>query len=304
MEAYPEQPTVSDLENIYHYRAVERATRLVGVTGSTELATATIAGLNAAFAQTGGTVRCLPLEVGDLRLFRKVLEAVKLACAVIDEEHRESMREVALELDPSAERAGAADLIVPRGGSWQGYYAFDRAAATALESVLRERKPGDTPLAGRIVIIVGTNGLARAMAWRVKKQGGNAIIASRDKVAAQAMAQEIGCRHTQLDAVYTTLHDVLVVCAEEQRHARLKSHSGEVGLHAGYLKPSITVMDLTTLPRPSELLQGAAERGCPIVPPRCVLVEHVVQLAKLIAGKDAAVSEVQKAIDATLGEEE
>jgi len=304
MEAYPDQPTVHDLETIYHYREIERATRLVGVTGSTELATATIAGLNAAFALVGTPVRCLPLEVGDLRLFRKVLEAVKLACAVIDEGHREAMHDVALEFDATAERAGAADLIVPRGGSWQGYYAFDRAAAAALETVLRERKPSDAPLAGRIVVIVGTNGLARAMASRVKKSGANAIVASREKAAALALAQEIGCRHVQLDAVYTTLHDVLIVCAEEQRHATLKSRGGEIGLHAGYLKPSITVMDLTALARPSELLRGAQERGCPIVLPRRVLTEHVVRLTKLIAGKDADAAPVAEAIDATLGDDE
>jgi 3-dehydroquinate dehydratase/shikimate dehydrogenase len=304
MEAYPEQPTVRDLETIYHYRDVERATRLVGVTGSTDLATATIAGLNAAFAKAGAPVRCLPLEVGDLRLFRKVLEAVKLACAVIDAGHREAMRDVAIEFDPSAERAGAADLIVPRGGSWRGYYAFAWAAGAALETVLRDRKPGAEPLAGRIVMVVGTNGLARAMAFRVQKQGGSAIVASRDKGAAQALAQELGCRHVQLDAVYTTLHDVLIVCAEEQRHATLKSRGGETGLHAGYLRPSISVMDLTALPRPSELLRGAEERGCPVVLPRQVLTEHVVRLTKLITGKDADATPVSEAIDATLGEDE
>jgi 3-dehydroquinate dehydratase/shikimate dehydrogenase len=304
MEAYPEQPTVHDLESVYHYRDIERSTRLVGVTGSTELATATIAGLNAAFALLGTPVRCLPLEVGDLRLFRKVLDAVKLACAVIDEGHRESMRDVALDFDASAERAGAADLIVPRGGAWRGYYAFAAAATAALEAALRERKPAEQPLAGRVVVIVGVNGLARAAAFRVLKQGGSAIIASRDKAAAQALAQELGCRHVQLDAVYTTLHDVLIVCAEEQRHATLKSRGGEVGLHAGYLKPSISVMDLTALPRPSELLRGAEERGCAVVSPRHVLTEHVVRLTKLIAGKDADAAPVAEAIDATLGEDE
>ena len=248
MEAYPEQPTVRDLETIYHYRAVERGTRLVGVTGSNDLASAITAGLNTALAQIGAPVRCLPLEVGDLRLFRKVLDAVKLACAVIDEDHREAMRDLALEFDASAERAGAADLIVPRGGSWQGYYAFDRAAAAALEAVLRERKPGAEPLASRIVMVVGTNGLARAMASRVKKHGGNAIVASRDKAAAQGLAQELGCRHVQLDAVYTTLHDTLIVCAEEQRHATMKNRPSEVGVHAGYLKPSMTIMDSVSEP--------------------------------------------------------
>src|SRR5262249_48746844 len=151
----------------------------------------------------------------------------------IDEGHRESMRDVALDFDASAERAGAANLIVPRGGAWRGYYSFAAAATAALEAALRERKPAEHPLAGRVVTTVGVNGLARAPAFRVLKLGGSAILASRDKPAVQALAQELACRHVQLDAVYTTLHDVLIVCAEEQRHATLKSRGGEVGLHAG-----------------------------------------------------------------------
>src|SRR5262249_11171222 len=261
MEAYPEQPTVRDLESIYHYRAIERGTRLVGVTGASEASTATIAGLNAALAQIGAPMRCLPLEIGDLRLFRKALEAVKLACAVIDEVHREAMHELAIEFEAGADRAGAADLIVPREGTWHGYYSFDRAATAALEAVLRERQPGDKPLNGRTVMIIGANGLARAMAHRMQKNGGLPVVASRDKAAAQQPAQALGSRHVQFDAVYSTLHDVLIVCAEEQRHATLKHRPGETGLHAGYLKRSMTVMDLTALTRPSELLAGAEERG-------------------------------------------
>jgi 3-dehydroquinate dehydratase/shikimate dehydrogenase len=303
MEAYPEQPTIRDLETIYHYRAIERSTRLVGVTGSTEQATVNIAALNAAMVQLGVPTRCLPLEIGNVRLFRKVLEAVRLTCAVVDEPHRKAMRDVVGELEAGAQRANAADLIAHQGDKWNGYYLFDRAATAALEATLRERKPGDKPIDGRTVMLIGVNGLARAMANRVTKSGGIAIIASRDKAAALQLAQEIGCRHVQLDGVYTTLHDVLIVCAEEQRHATLKNKPGEVGIHAGYLKPSITVMDLTAPPRGSELLRGAAERGCPIVSPRRVLVEHVLRQVKLIAGKEAPEEIVQQAIDATLGED-
>src|SRR5262249_30835519 len=221
-----------------------------------------------------------------------------------DAEHREAMRDVAMEFDAGAERAGAADLIVPRGGSWHGYYAFAAAAAAALESLLGEHKPSDHPLARRVVVLVGVNGFARAMAYRIKKEGGSAIVASRDRTAAQTLAQELGCRHVGLDAVYTTLHDVLIVCAEEQRHAKLKPKGGDVGLHAGYLKPSISVMDLTALARPSELVRGAEERGCPVVKPRQVLAEHVLRLTKLIAGKDAEPETIRQAIDSTLGDDE
>ena len=50
MEAYPGQTTVHDLETIYHFRAISRATRLIGVTGFGLRETATVAGLNAAMA--------------------------------------------------------------------------------------------------------------------------------------------------------------------------------------------------------------------------------------------------------------
>jgi 3-dehydroquinate dehydratase/shikimate dehydrogenase len=304
MEAYPEQPTVHDLESVYQYRSIERGTPLVGVTGESEWATATITGLNAALVLLGAPTRCVPLEIGDLRLFRKVIEAIKLTHVAIDAEHRGAMEELAVEMEAGARRAGAADLIVHQKGSWSGFHLLDRAAVDALEHVLREHQPSDQPMNGRTVMLIGVSGLARAMAYRVQKHGGNVIVASRDKAAAHAMAQEQNCRHVQLDAVYTTLHDVLIVCAEEQRHATLKAKSSEVGLHAGYLKPSIAVMDLTASLRGSGMLRGAAERGCPVVAPRSVLTEHIARWVKLITGKDANSTRIRQAIDATIGEEE
>jgi 3-dehydroquinate dehydratase/shikimate dehydrogenase len=304
MEAYPEQPTVRDLESIYHYSSIERGTRLIGVTGSSDWSTAAVAGLNAAFASLSAPIRCVPLEIGDLRLFRKVIEAVKLTHVVIDTAHRAAMHETALDFEAGAQRAGGADIIVQQSGTWSGFHLLDRAATSALENVLNEHTASAQPLHGRTVLLVGVNGLARAIAYRVQKHGANVIIASRDKAAAHAMAQEQNCRHVQLDAVYSTIHDVVIVCAEEQRHATLKSKSGEIGLHTGYLKPSITVMDLTASMRGSEMLRGATERGCLVVSPRSVLSEHVARWVNLITGKDPSSPQIRQAVDSTIGDDE
>src|SRR5215469_12630243 len=101
MEAYADQPTVADLENVYHYRAITRATRFIGVTGFGETQRATVAALNAVFAHLQLPARCLPLGVGDVRLFGKVIEAVKLAGAVIDDEHRQSILPIVPQREPS-----------------------------------------------------------------------------------------------------------------------------------------------------------------------------------------------------------
>src|SRR5262249_4026290 len=87
LEAYPGQPTVADLGPFYHYGAIERSTRLIGVTGFDERAAATVAGLNAALAHLNLPARCWPLAMGSPGLFRKIIDAVKLAAIVVDDAH-------------------------------------------------------------------------------------------------------------------------------------------------------------------------------------------------------------------------
>src|SRR5262245_61169793 len=106
MEAYPGQPTVTDLREVYRYPEIEKSTRLIGVTGFGERDYATVAALNAALAHAKYSARCLPLGVGSVKVFRKVMEAVKLAGVVIDEGHRRELHELAEELDASAEETG------------------------------------------------------------------------------------------------------------------------------------------------------------------------------------------------------
>src|SRR5581483_2093350 len=106
---YPDQPTVRDLEEVYHYRAIDRSTRLIGVTGFGERERATVAALNAALAHLGLNARGWPLALGSVRLFRKIIEAVKLAGVVVDQEHRRDIVGITAEQDPAVREAGAAD---------------------------------------------------------------------------------------------------------------------------------------------------------------------------------------------------
>src|SRR5262249_27046938 len=144
MEAYPDQPTVHDLQDVYHYHAIERGTRLIGVTGFGPHEAAVTAGLNAAFAQFGLPARCLPLGVGSLRLFGKVIDAVKLAGVVVDAEHQAALLSVAGGgLDESAQQAQAVDLLLHKGDGWLGHFTLARAARAALEETLRAKAASD-----------------------------------------------------------------------------------------------------------------------------------------------------------------
>src|SRR5438132_2224366 len=97
MEAYPGQATVNDLQEIYHYGSIGHSTRLVGVTGFGPRDVLSTAGLNAGLSHLGLDQRCLPLGVGSIDLFRKIMDAVKVAGVVVGEEHRELVMEIATE---------------------------------------------------------------------------------------------------------------------------------------------------------------------------------------------------------------
>jgi 3-dehydroquinate dehydratase / shikimate dehydrogenase len=300
MEAWPGQPTVSDLSGVYHYGAFERGTRLVGVTGFGETEAATVAGLNAVFAHLQLPARCLPLGVGSVRLFRRIAEAVKLAGLVVDEGHQALLMDMVDEPQPAARQARAADVILHKNDRWHGHQTGFAAAAAALSAALKAKGAADQPLKGRLAVVVGLNAAARGVAAELLGHGANVTLASHKKKAGQELAQELGCRAVQFEALYSTMHDVLVVCDEEKEEAHGKPGAG---VHPGYLKPGMTVLDLTAGLRKTALLREAEARGCTAVAPRELFLDRVELQARLFTGKPVPRPVLSAALPAWLEEE-
>lgn len=283
LESYPGQPTIEDLESIYHYHSIGRTTPLTGVTGLDERARCAVAALNAGLAHCNLPARCWPVAIGNLALFRKIIKAVKVAGVVIDDAHQAAALSIATVLDPSAEEARAADVLLPADKGWHAHHTASSAAVAALETALRGASSREKPLHGRMIMVAGTGGLARGIARGVLARGASAILAGREREQAHKLAQELGCRYVLREALYSTLHDVLVVCPEEpEPHAR----SGKDDIRPGYLRAGMTVMDLTALTNASPLLEAAAEMGCTTVSPRQLLVECLGRQFRLLTGQE------------------
>src|ERR1019366_849399 len=176
--------------------------------------------------------------------------------------------------------------------AWHGVHTACQAWTNALKNAMRNRYPGNNPLKDRFFLIVGLNAAARVIAKEVARHGGNAILASNDKKAGQALAQSIGCRSIAFDALYTTIHDVLIVCDTEN------------AVHVGYLKPGMFIMDLTAGARLSPLLRGARERGCDIVAPLELLLDLLELQARTLTGKPVSRDVLRAAIPERFLEEE
>jgi len=299
MESYPGQATVGDLNNVYHYPAIGKGTRFIAVTGFSEKEFMTTAALNAALAHLELPARCLPMGVGNVRLFRKVMEAVKLHGAVIDAENQKAVLEIASEQHSSAQQAQAADVLLFKDTVWHAYNTTCQTFIHGLARTIKNKTGASQPLQGRMVMVVGLNAAARFLAAEVQRQGGSVILATHKPKAGHQLAQELGCRVVQFEALYSTMHDVLVVCEEEKDEIPGRS----VGVHAGYLKAGMTVMDMTATERRSPLLQQAFDRGCNIVEPRQLLMDTLEMQARLLTGKQVPREVIEKAIPEVFEEE-
>lgn len=280
MEAHPDQPTVGDLRDVYRYDSIGKGTRLVGVTGFGPEEYATVAALNAAFAHHDLPMRCWPAAVGSVRLFRKIADQVKMQAVVVDEASREELYELASQRDEAAEKSSRVDLLLRQGDEWAGRDTAFAALSTALEDALRPRYKSDRPLNGRIVAIVGVNELARRLAFHLKAAGCGVILVSYDKAAAQTLAQLVGCRMLQTEALYSTMHDVVIVADDEKALAMARTGLTATGMRAG-----VTLLDLTDPVKPTPLAVESQKRGLTVLSPRDVWLARVRLYAEALTGK-------------------
>jgi 3-dehydroquinate dehydratase / shikimate dehydrogenase len=286
MEAFPGQPTIRELVDIYRYRDIGKPTRFVGVTGLGEREFLTTGLMNAAFAHLNLPHRVLPMQVGDMKLFRKVIDIVKMQGVTLDDAQYERVHEAAF-LDETAKApVQAGDLMMPGGEhGWAGTNTLGQWAASALEESLRQRDPEkEPPLQGRVCMIAGTGALARMVAPALKARGAALVFASKDRNEAQRLSQAFGGRQIGWDGIYATIHDVLVVCRDKGADA--EDEDDKLPIHPGYLKSSMTVLDLTSIPRRSRFFHEAKLRGCDVVSPSALLVEQVRAHVQRVGGQE------------------
>jgi 3-dehydroquinate dehydratase/shikimate dehydrogenase len=297
LETYPGQPTVFDLDFAYLYNSIGKGTRLVGVSGFGQREYVTTATLNNLFRQTNLPVRCLPLPVGESRLFRKIIDAVKLVGVLVDPDNMSNLLEVPDETETAVRLAGALDLLLRKGDTWHGYSTFIRATLGELERLLQVRFPTEAPLADRYVAIVGVTNLSRIMARGIKQRGGRPVIVSHNKAPAQELARELECRYLHFEALYSTSHDVLVVCDNEVEYMGNLSASS---VHPGYLKAGMTVMDLTATLMLTPVLREARARRCGSALPRKLLLDQLAMQARLLTGKEMTRESIEQLMPAFL----
>ncbi|REJ89080.1 MAG: type I 3-dehydroquinate dehydratase [Planctomycetota bacterium] len=260
MEAFEGQATVFELDEVYHWRDIDKSTTFVAVAGFGDSQTMTTRVLNAGFTHLGMNVRCLPIEIGEIGQLRKMLDALKVRAIIAGSGMGTRLHALADEVDESDPRSGYTDLLLKRSsGQWRGYNSIWWSGLKALEAKLGE---GGFPLERRNVLVLGTGGAARALVFACQQRKGLVSISGPRDAQAQQVANQLGCRFVPFHNVYDTLFDVVVIADPDLR----------CGVQQGCVNPSLfrstmTVLDVSDPPAAHPLLEEARERECRVVEP-------------------------------------
>lgn len=299
LEAFAGQPTVTEMEEVFHYREINPQTRFVAVAGFGPAESTTVRAFNTAFAAQGLNVRCLPLEIGISGKAQQMLDNLNINLVVCNPALAERSLNLAEKMDESARKAQYADLLVKQADGWQAFNTGWKSVLRVLEAGLGARAPEDRPLDRRNVLIIGTGGLAKSVAYGVQRRQGLLSVAGADDAEAKQFAQLNNARYIPVANLYDTLCDV-VVLAEVQRFDSMTGLSSGTGLklNPAFLRSNMHVIDLTQLVGESPLTREARLRGAKVISGEAVFADMVSQTYKAISGKELDPTVIHQALAA------
>jgi 3-dehydroquinate dehydratase / shikimate dehydrogenase len=198
----PGQTSLAELKSIYHADHINSETRVYGVIGDPILHSLSPRMQNAGFTARRMNAIYLPFLVEDLEDFLDSIPRFGISGFSVTLPHKRSILKHLDGCDPLAAEIGAVNTVVVRGsGKLYGYN-------TDYVGVLRtlERR---MPLRGSRVLIVGTGGAARAVAFALAKAGSAVCVSARRSREATGLAQAVNgeaiarlrLRHEFFDAI-------------------------------------------------------------------------------------------------------
>ncbi|WP_417392822.1 type I 3-dehydroquinate dehydratase [Gimesia sp.] len=281
MEAFEGQPTVAELNEVFHYPKISAKTRFIGVAGLGVAERRTIEVFNRASGQLGLDYVCLPLVINDFKQVHKMLGILKIRSLVVSPRMGEFILPLAEHLEETSEKTGYGDLQLNQPDGWHAYDTVRRSAIKSLEATLEKKSPGaGSSFQRKNILVLGQSGLTKAVVYSLTQQGGIVSVTSQNDKAAQGIARTFDVRYVPFANLYDTLSDVVV-----QTDPLLKLGHSKEQLNPSYLRESMTVMDISQLPEPTELMREAENRGCEIV---CVEDVYRRQLSQIFKAITAA----------------
>ena len=255
-ETAPGQWTVSDLRALYPPGGPGPKTSVLGVVGRPIGHSISPFVQGAALRTSGYDAIFLRFEANSLTEFLEAFDDPMLRGLAVTAPFKPEAVRVARRAAPAVVAAGAANTLARDESGFQAYNTDGPAAADAIEAAMGGK------IEGRVVLILGAGGAARAIGHEIGRRGARVAFAGRnaERVAAAAARVPKATAHA-LEEVRGIAHDVLV-----QATPIGTRDPSALPIPPEAIRSGTVVLDVVYDPAFTAILRAALDRGAKPVP--------------------------------------
>ena len=282
----PGQLSFEQMRDVYQYDKINAETEIYGVIGDPIGHSLSPLIHNAAFRECGMNKVYLPFRIPreDLGSFLEDCPALGIKGLSVTIPHKEAVLKRVTKVDGAIRGVGAANTLLFEEGQTAGYNTDYRAAMDSLAAALAESgnaNPED--LNGKVALVLGAGGAAKAIAFGVQRRGAEVVVASRTRERADRLASAINIKAVEWATRHNFWVDILVNCTPVGMHPNVD----ETPYDKHYLKPSMLVFDTVYNPESTLLIKDARARSCTVVTGVDMFIRQAALQFKLFTGQEA-----------------
>ncbi len=269
---------------------IDTATALYGIIGHPVKHSLSPLIQNLAFKQLGINAVYLAFDITDLSSALAGVRALGIKGLSVTIPHKTDIIPLLDEIEGMAKAIGAVNTVINKEGRLLG------TNTDWLGAILAIKEKGE--IAGKDYLILGAGGAARAVAFGLKKEGAEIVIANRTYEKGKALAEEIGAKVIPWERIrkvktYGLVNTTPVGMWPETEKSPLPDEVlGNFSL----------VMDTVYRPLETKLLRQAQKAGCICVDGLKMLIYQGAAQFRLWTGQEPPVEEMFKAAKAFLEE--
>lgn len=283
----PGQLSFKEMREIYHYDEIDDETGVYGVIGDPIGHSLSPLIHNAAFRSMGLNKVYVPFRVTREHLPRFIDHCRELGVKGLSVTipHKEGVLASLAKVDGAVRQVGAANTIEFADDGLLGHNTDYRAAMDALEAVVPPNSADKSPLHGKIVLMLGAGGVAKAIVHGLRRRGAHVVISSRTLARAEQLAKEADCKAVDWDTRHAIKAEVVINGTPIGMHPRVD----DTPYDRRYLNPTMTVFDTVYNPETTLLIKEARQRDCTIVTGVDMFIRQAALQFEIFTGKEAPV---------------
>jgi len=297
----PGMLTFQQLRDDYRYESINKETVILGVIADPVAHSFSPRVHNACIREKGLNMLYLPFRVSPefLEQFMQTCPEMGIRGLSVTIPHKERVIKFINVLDDQVAGIRAANTVVFKDVNAYGFNTDCSAAIESLEQALNQNSEGAAEsLVDKKVLILGAGGVARAIAFGLKRGGAQVTITSRDYRRSDVLANDLNCKSIDWTGRANHPHQILINCTPAGMHPKLD----ETPFDAEWFNKKAVVFDTVYNPEQTLFIKQARLAGCPTITGVDMFVRQAARQFKLFTGMDPNLDtiryEVKRAISA------